>query len=671
MSNSYLYTFRFCCDPGFNDEAELAALNRYVGEACVDDVAVFANVEEINTGHMSFEEQDVYLALMRRVRETMAEKGVTMSVNQWHSLMHADIGKEQRPGQNFRPMRDKNGLDAKLCVCPLCENWQAYIAWLYARYAQLGPEILWVEDDFRLHNHEPLDWGGCFCEEHMRLYSARAGRPLSREEFLAGVLQPGEVHPYRQIWLDVSRETMLAAAKAIGDAVQAENPRVKLGLMSSVPHVHAAEGRDWPALIGALAQNKPGVCRIHLPGYQELAPAKYLQNFNMVSMLTRAFLPPDCEVYPELENFPYSRYAKSRRFTRYQLLSSLALGVQGMTIDLYDLNGNGIVWAEGYQDTLRDAKPFLCHMNDLGIFSGKRLGVQVMVSPRSAYTLHTRQGLRMEELYPEEVFFAGLLPAMGVPFAYCQDKAVEGEILAVSGQYLRNLEEEEIRGLFARNFVILNGDAAWTLCEQGLAALAGIQTARWASQGGGEYTYEQAEPGKHYCGMAAARASAVISCSDVLFAEYGEGAEVYSSFYDSYRQKRAAAQVVCGRVLVYPFGHFADPLDIPPMLLNTMRAELLHEVLKRAGARFPVVQNQPYLAPYCFEKGGKAYLYLVNAALDDVSTAQIDGFGEGDCYIYRSCDEMAMPMGRNGGICAVNLPAMETALLEPDAGLPR
>ncbi len=671
MNSSYQYIFRFCCDPGFNDEAELAALNRYVGEASVDDVAVFANVEEINTGHMSFEEQEVYLALMRRVQAAMAEKGITLSVNQWHSLMHADIGKAQRPGQNFRPMRDKNGLDAKLCVCPLCENWQAYIAELYARYARLSPEIVWVEDDFRLHNHEPLDWGGCFCEEHMRLYSQRAGKPLSREAFVAGVLQPGGIHPYRQIWLDVSRESLLSAARAIGQAVRAEAPEVKVGLMSSVPHVHAAEGRDWPALIDTLAAGRPGVCRIHLPGYQELAPAKYLQNFNMVSLLTRALLPPGCEVYPELENFPYSRYAKSRRFTRFQLLSSLALGVNGMTIDLYDLNGNGIVWAEGYQDTLREAKHYLCHMNDLGIFSGGRLGVQVMVSPDSAYTLHTRQGRRMEELYPEEVFFAGLLPAMGVPVAYCQNKAVVGEILAVSGQYLRNLSCAEIETLFAQNFVILNGDAAAVLCELGLGALAGIKSARWAVQGGGEYTYEQAEPGHAYCGMAAARASAVISCSDVLFAEYEEGAEVYSSFYDSYRQKRAPAQVRFGRVLVYPFGHFAEPLDIPPMLLNTMRAELLHEVLQQAGARFPVVQNQPYLAPYCFEKNGKAYLYLVNAALDDVSTAQISGLGEGECYIYRSCDEMAMPMGQNGEMCAVNIPAMETALLEPCAGVPQ
>lgn len=53
--------------PGFNDAEEIQALLRYVDEADIDDVAVFANVEEINTGHMSFDEQDVYLAMMRKI----------------------------------------------------------------------------------------------------------------------------------------------------------------------------------------------------------------------------------------------------------------------------------------------------------------------------------------------------------------------------------------------------------------------------------------------------------------------------------------------------------------------------------------------------------------------------------------------------------------------------
>ena len=51
--------------------------------------------------------------------------------------------------------------------CNMDEAWQDYFVKLYARYAAFRPNILWVEDDFRLHNHDPLLWGGCFCPAHM------------------------------------------------------------------------------------------------------------------------------------------------------------------------------------------------------------------------------------------------------------------------------------------------------------------------------------------------------------------------------------------------------------------------------------------------------------------------------------------------------------------------
>ena len=300
----FQYIFRFCCDPGFNDKEEIDALMRYVDEADVDDVAVFCNVEEINTGHMSFSEQDVFLNMMKSIQPLLAQKGITMSVNHWHSVMHADLGKHFAENQHFRPMVDIKGNTAELCVCPLCTEWQDYIGKIYARYAELDPSILWVEDDFRLHNHDPLVWGGCFCDEHMKLYSQLAGKELTREEFLAGVLQPGEVHPYRKIWLDVAKETMLSAARAISKAVREVSKQSKVGLMSSVPYVHAAEGRDWHAILNTLAGGAAPVNRIHLPGYQESVPSTYLRNFNMVSMMNRAMIPAETEVYPELENFP-------------------------------------------------------------------------------------------------------------------------------------------------------------------------------------------------------------------------------------------------------------------------------------------------------------------------------------------------------------------------------
>ncbi|MBR6185547.1 MAG: hypothetical protein IKQ41_04735 [Clostridia bacterium] len=626
MKDSFQYIFRFCCDPGFNDVRETEALMRLCEEAKIDDVCVFANVEELNTGHMTYEEQEIWLRLMRSLAKRLSRKGISLSVNQWHSVMHADLGKALPARQPFRRMVDPFGNEAKLCICPLCAEWQRYIGGLYARYAALDASILWVEDDFRLHNHDPLIWGGCFCDEHMRLYSRKAGKTLSREEFVSGVLRPGQPHPYRKIWLDTARDTMLSAAQAIADAVRQVNPAVKIGLMSSVPQIHAAEGRDWRALLSTLAAGQPPVCRVHLPAYQEMAPGSYLTRFHTVSMLCASLLPEGTEIYPELENYPYSLLSKSRRFTRFQLLSALPMNLRGMTLDLYDLNGNGIVEADGYEAMLRQTKPFLNRMQKTGAFRGKRLGVRVLVSPRSSYTLHTSKGQSMEELYPQDAFFGGLLPALGIPFAYTTDPDMANETVAVAGQVLRNYTEEQIESLFRKNRVLLNGDAAETLLDLGLGRLAGIRSLRWMPQNGGEYTYEESLPGTEYRGREHVRASAVISASDAVCVDYAPEAEMreFTSFFDSFRRRTAPGQTLAnGRVMIFPFGHMEDVMALPPMLLSAARQEILQDMLLCAGAAVPMTESAPYLIPYCFETADARWVYLVNGSLDDAENAPL------------------------------------------------
>ena len=621
MPDAFRYCFRFCCDPGFNDEIELPKLLAFCEEARVDDVMVFVNVEELNTGHMDEAEQDVWLDLLQRIKPLLTARGITLSVNHWHSLMHADLGKRFRADQPFRGMVDPLGNEAQLCVCPLDEIWRAYIARIYAIYATLTPDTVWVEDDFRYHNHAPLVWGGCFCDEHMRRFSARAGKVLSREEFVSSLLAPGEPSRFRAIWLDECRAGLEGAASAIEEAVHAVDPRVKIGLMSSVPYVHSAEGRNWKTLLSALcgAENPP-VSRIHLPAYQELAPWKYLQAFHMVSLVNRALLPPETQVYPELENYPYSRFSKSRTFTRFQLLSSLALNLSGMTIDLYDLNGRGIIEQDGYEKMLREIKPILNAMQESGIFSQPRKGVCVLIDERASYAVHTKAGEKMEELYPEEVFWAGILPAMGVPMYIGISPEDAQGICAVSGQYFRNLTPTQIEALFEKNFVLLNGDALETLVSLGLGRLAGVQRADWMAQNSGAYTFEQVTNGKRYTGVPNARASSVISGADALDVTYLPDAEVkeYSALFDSFRKRRSACEVVFqNRVLIYPFGRFGSPQETPPMLLNDVRQEILQDVLVSSGQMHaPMIERNPNLTPYAFTDGETDSLYLVNGALD-------------------------------------------------------
>lgn len=674
MSDTFKYLFRFCCDPDFNGEAELESLPRFIKEARVDDITVFANVQEINTGHMDKTEQAKYIDLMNKVKSVAAPLGATMSVNHWHTIMHADLGKTLRVNQNFRTMVDKNGLKSTLCVCPLDENWRNYMADIFTEYARLDPYIIWIEDDFRLHNHAPLDWGGCFCDEHMRLYSQKAGKTLSRAEFVKGVLAKGEVHPYRKIWLDVCRDTMVDTARFIGDAIDKVSTKVRVGLMSSLPQVHSAEGRDWKGVLRGLngdSTGTPPVLRPHLPTYREMAAGEYQMRFNGITMLSRAFCGEETEFYPELENFPYSLYTKSKKFTRFQMLSALPARLDGMAIDLYDLNGNGIVFEEGYQEMLYEVKDFLNTLTGEKVFSGEQVGVAVLASPQSSYYLKTPSGESMEELYPAETVFAALLPAYGIPFYYSEAHNVKGKIVAVSGQYFRKLTEEQIKTMFESNLVIMDGDAAQTLFDLGLGFVAGIESICWKEQDSGAFTYEETVGDTLFVGRKNARASAVLLASDAAFIGYTADKKPLSILCDSFRKERADGLTRCKNAIIFPFGKFNSLLDMPSMFLNNTRRELFAKAIIDDD-RFekpPVILEKAYVFPYCYYINKSLAIYIVNAVADELNGLKIfvgnRKFEKITALKSDKKGKMDIPFTRSGEVVTLDiaLGGLETAML--------
>ena len=88
-----------------------------------------------------------------------------------------------------------------------------------------GFKTLWIEDDFRFHNHSGYGWGGCFCEEHLRILRERGITAKSREELIANLNAKGLVHPDRKIWQTLNAETYIDLAKKMRIRMDAVRPR--------------------------------------------------------------------------------------------------------------------------------------------------------------------------------------------------------------------------------------------------------------------------------------------------------------------------------------------------------------------------------------------------------------------------------------------------------------
>ena len=367
MKRTFTYILRYEIDPFFYADDRANELVEFCISASIGEVMLFFAAEELSAGHITQEELAAYVPLARNLKGMLEARGVALSLNPWTTVYHTARGRRLKPDQVFTRMVGETGAEDAIAACPLCPNWQAYLSDTFAFLArEIRPVAIWVEDDFRLHNHSPeLGWGGCFCRLHVERFSRLLGRRISREEIVSEVVAAGEPHPWRKLWLDLSRETLLEPARRLREAVERAQPGVRLGLMTSAPDVHSIEGRDWKALQEAFGTEPAFLLRPHLPPYTE---ERALHTVPSVTRHTLANFGGPLAVYPELENSPRcGRYSKSGTFSVWECYESAALGSAGITINHFDMMGNGTSLDPGFSVYLRDAKARLDAIAELMI----------------------------------------------------------------------------------------------------------------------------------------------------------------------------------------------------------------------------------------------------------------------------------------------------------------
>ena len=616
--NKFTHCLRVQFYPGWYEDERIADVIEYCKKFGFDNVMLFLNAEEYNVGHMTKEEARPWIKTLKHASDEMKKAGLTVSLNPWNCILHLDRGRKLKEGQNFLRMVDKNGKQCTCVACPLGENWKRYyldfVSWLVS---ELKPDVFWLEDDFRLHNHAPLEYGGCFCEEHMRLYCEKLGEKISRAEFVKRMLQPGEPDPARKAWLDVSRESMVALAGEIGAAVRKGCPETEVGLMSSDPKAHGLEGRDWQSVMDGLSQGGYKIDRIHLPCYKECCGKNYYWAFHFTSMLSRAFLPKETLIYPELENGAFSTFAKDSRFLRFQLESAAPLVLNGMTYDIYDFVGNGTVPALHYGEEIASVTPYMQGIMDEKIAFEDLTGVVIPISEMTSYHTHTKEGVNIVECISNDNWFAPHLGMAGINYRYSLAKNFQNEIIAVSGQYLRNLDKHEIISLFENNCVLCDGNTVLVLCEQGLGYLAGIKSAEIWETCTNRQSFEQAEPWNDCMGIPGYRATCQEQAGDYVHIRYEENADVqvYTRTYNNVCEETGLG-IVCVN------GHVA----ILPYLLHGVLSEQFHDLrlisLKKILRGFCgkdhllLMTGQTGISPFLYQKGEKEVLLLTNSTVN-------------------------------------------------------
>ena len=620
MSQPYRYILRYTIDPSFQPEQRMEELAQFCTESGIAEVMLFFTGEELNLGHPTEQEYRPWLDVAVRVKERLAREGVEVSLNPWTTTHHATRGRYLKPGQDFTTMVGANGVVNALAACPLCPRWQEYLCETFAQWAaELRPIAIWIEDDWRLHNHgRELGYGGCFCRLHLERFAEMLGRDaVTLQEVMANLLAPGRPHPWRKQWLELCRATLLEPAVKLRAAVRAACPEVRIGLMTSNPDVHSIEGRDWPALQEAWGFEPAFLVRPNLPPYTETYAVSTPPS---VTRHTLANLRRPIDVYPELENGPRcGRFSKSAAFSVWECLHSVCYGSPGITINHYDMIGSGIALDPTFGQALRRVKDRLSAVVALGAEDARAEGPRVLFHPDVAQ--HRRctaptsapqtegsfdpavqiageadRPRGMHQLQEHSELWSHVFYTLGVAHGFACEAAGDQSPVAVSGQTLWAFDDTAVRRLLAGP-LLLDADSAAILLERGFGEQIGVDSANWLGQEESAYAYEciLSDDAAAY-GLARPRMTAQRNAENILAMTPAAEASIRTDI------RRADHHVVCpglvvhhnrlgGRVaaLAYPLG----TENFFMAFFNIFRMRLLHDLLFELAPDAPLAAAEP------------------------------------------------------------------------------
>ena len=595
-------------------------LLKLVKETPVDEIMFFLFAEEMNNGHETIEEIKEWLDASRPYREQLAEEGVVISLNPWSTLLHCDRSRKLKPSQQWQTMVDQNGKAADVVACPLDPGWREYANQAFALYAREEVDVIWIEDDIRLHNHAPLDWGGCFCPLHVERFSEKIGESVTREEIVKRCTAQGKPHPWREIWLDVWQESLLPTIDTWRKIVQDGGSR--LGLMSSVIGSHSVEGRRWNQWWQALAGNKVPVHRPNVWPYGDTTGA-YLPRSIARLEQNRAVQPAEIRSDPEIECSPYSVWNKSFRQIFAQMALAHVLGSTGLCISLYDFMGNDPQDESERAEFLKRSRSACDWLADQFPMTWKSDGVHIVWSADHGRSVHidSPDG-KWQSLCDPLTGWAGWLNGAGIPFSMRS----RGKINALSGQSAWTMEQSELQELLSGS-LLLDGKAADIIARRGLSELIGIRQGCMISQPDALYSMESCTD-ERFSLRKDARIS--INCAEyatlIFQGELVEGAQAVSDLRDPRNRVVGHGAVTFenklgGRIVTVPWA--AD--DIEATKMNIQRAVQIRQMVQWLDTDRSVgmATGGAWLVPQFLTNGDIWRAVVWNAGSDDVNTVDL------------------------------------------------
>lgn len=416
--------------------------------------------------------------------ERIKKAGISYQLN-FQNLIGATLsGVDFRYKYNWEYLVDYKGVEVA-CACPLGEKFRKDAARRLQVWAKTMPDVIWIDDDLRLHGHGAPSLEGingdyvdfyCFCDHHIKLFNERYKTHYDRESLVAEILKEGEPTQARKDYLQFLSDTMAETAGWISSVVHTVSPNTVVAQMTSAPDSHSAEGRNWGDFLRALSNGKTPVLRPTFGPYIEYCPRDFVSCYSLLSQIkahVKESYDGKVEYCPEVENTRFTVWAKSCAATSFQLALSAFMGCKNITLSLFDLDGGAIFDEPNYGEMLKKQKPFLDKLAALDLDEAESKGVVIPTSGNSGKLYSCKKGDNFAALRGGGRYIHSYLLKCGVPCVFKTPDKIQGETVALDAYTANFLPDEYIKKILCGS-VFIDGGAAEILIKRGYSEFIGV-----------------------------------------------------------------------------------------------------------------------------------------------------------------------------------------------------
>ena len=407
---------------------------------------------------------EAFAADYRIFRKRLCEMGLPSGILVQSSIGH---GYPLHPPAPFPRYVNLNDGKEEFVYCPSSDEFCAYIQHAMTVLASTHPDMIMVDDDFRLIFR---GGNGCACPWHMKRFRELSGMDLSREELFAHLKEHNDGDVARA-YIASQEEAILKGARAMRAGIDAVNPKIPGAFccsgnnMESAPVAKILAGEGNPVTVRILngVYYPSGNRAISGRFYRAALQAMYLGD------------EPDF-ILAEADTVPHNRYAISAQWFHTHYVGSVLEGIAGAKRWITRLDGFEPESGKAFRKILSKYRDFYAALIDL-VPSLEWVGCRIPMHPKKTYYF-SEIGWH-SDYDGADGWAIHVLERLGLPLYFSEKNT---GVAFFAGKVDEKFTDEEMTELL-RHKAVFPSDVALRLQKRGFGKYLGAALAPWEGAG--------------------------------------------------------------------------------------------------------------------------------------------------------------------------------------------